>query len=381
MQAEHFAAADVSLAQTIVRLLDRLKGRGEDQDLHALLSRGIEHFGCKGVIDEKCARWMNRQLELYAADPLNPVRSRIRARLLQQRLYPYLPDVLDATDDPVVVQPVAKPVPIRPVSENTNDVRFPNEVRNAEVRNAPPPPAATPRNGHAKPERKPDPAKEPNKRPWLDQREALVQRLVETSEKLRSVQAENEQLRGNVAQMEAKARQRKSPKLLTRSSAKALRRAAPMSKRESFLRQLEVEIDRVKRHGTPLALALVDINDLESVDEARGHDAVKAVIKCYINEIFGNFRSYDVVGRYHEDEFAVFFPNTVKDGALRALEKAQKRAAETHFAFEGKAYPLPSFTGSLTHYVTGEDLDTFLARAVDGIIEARGQADQSIVVM
>jgi len=87
------------------------------------------------------------------------------------------------------------------------------------------------------------------------------------------------------------------------------------------------------------------------------------------------------VGRYHEDEFAVFFPNTVKDGALRALEKAQKRAAETHFAFEGKAYPLPGFTGSLTHYVTGEDLDAFLARAVDGIIEARGQEDQSIVVM
>ena len=378
MQVEHYAAADVTLAQSIVRLLDRLKGNGEDDELHSLLTRGVQHFGNKGEINGDCARWMHRQLEQYASDPLNSVRSRIRARLLQQRLYAYLPDALMEQETSAPIQsattiPAAAPAPGR----NGNG-HFPNEVRavpKGPVASAPieiarrePKPAAPP------------PQKKPMPPPWVDQREVLVQRLVETSERLRTVQAENDKLREDVAQMEVKVRRRKTPKAVARSAAKSVRKPTPMPKRESFLRQLEIEIDRVRRHGAPLALALVDINDLEDVDRDRGREGVNAVLRCYISEIFGNFRSYDVVGRYHEDEFAVFFPNTIKEGALRALEKAQKRAAETHLAFEGQSFPLPGFTSSLTNYVVGEDIDVLLARAVDGLIAARGQEEENIIV-
>jgi len=375
LQIEHFAAADVALAQTIVRLLDRLKDNSEDEELHSLLSRGLQRFGCNGQIDENCARWMHRQLDLYATDSLNPVRSRIRARLLQQRLCTFLPDLLVAPDSLSLAHVGIPPAPGKPGTVRNGNLHYlatarqaPGEAQSHRV-------AASIPGDTVMAE-----IESPGTDAWTPQREALVQQLAETNEQLRALQAENEKLREDFTRLQTKARRRKEPSASSRSGAKGSKRAAAIPKRDGFLRQLEIEIDRVRRHGAPLALALVDIVDLESVERERGKDAVDAVLRSYASEIFGNFRSYDIVGRYHDDEYALLFPNTMKEGALRALEKAQKRAAETHYALQGQAYPLPGFAGALTHYVPGEEPDTLLARAVDGIIEARGRTDDRIVV-
>jgi len=94
------------------------------------------------------------------------------------------------------------------------------------------------------------------------------------------------------------------------------------------------------------------------------------------------FRGHDLVARYGDDEFAVLLPNTQKDGAVRAIDKAQKHAAGTFIQFNGQNLPLPSFSNVVTLYSHGEQPDALLKRAEEALNHAkqRGRA-QSVIAL
>jgi diguanylate cyclase (GGDEF)-like protein len=133
--------------------------------------------------------------------------------------------------------------------------------------------------------------------------------------------------------------------------------------REVFVRALEAEVGRVKRYGFSLVLALLDIDGLEAAVERYGRDSGAAVLRCYANEVLTIFRSYDLVARYGDTGFAILFPNTQRDGAMRALEKVQKRVNETYLSHEGHNFPLPGFSSVLAIYAQGEKPAALLKRS------------------
>jgi diguanylate cyclase len=141
--------------------------------------------------------------------------------------------------------------------------------------------------------------------------------------------------------------------------------------REMFVRALEAEVGRVKRYGFSLVLALLDIDGLEAMAERFGRDSSDAVLRCYANEVLTIFRSYDLVARYGDASFAILFPNTQRDGAMRALEKVQKRANETYLNYQGNNFPLPGFSSVLAIYAQGEKPAALLKRAFDALSNAR----------
>jgi diguanylate cyclase (GGDEF)-like protein len=150
--------------------------------------------------------------------------------------------------------------------------------------------------------------------------------------------------------------------------------------RDIFVRSLEAEIGRVRRYGFSFALALIDVDGMRAINEKHGRETGDAVLRCYASEIFSRFRAYDLVARYGDDEFAVLFPNTQKDGAMRALEKAQKTAAATYVSHEGRSLRLPSFSSVLTVYSQGEKPAQLLKRAAAALEQARTHGHNQIVV-
>ncbi|MEK7759206.1 MAG: GGDEF domain-containing protein, partial [Pseudomonadota bacterium] len=152
--------------------------------------------------------------------------------------------------------------------------------------------------------------------------------------------------------------------------------------RSAFMRQLNAEIGRARRYGFSLALALIDLDDLKTINDRHGYAAGDAILHAYAREIMSLFRGYDLVARYNDDEFAVLLPNTQKDGAVRAIDKAQKHAAGTFIQFNGQNLPLPSFSSVLTLYSHGEQPDALLKRADEALSHAkqRGRA-QSVVAL
>jgi len=141
--------------------------------------------------------------------------------------------------------------------------------------------------------------------------------------------------------------------------------------RRAFLRRLEDEVARVQRYGYPLSLALIDLDGFKSVNDQYGHAAGDEVLNSYAANILSIFRHHDMVARYGGEEFAVLLPNTNTEGAMRALNKVQKRTTETTYLYDGVSRPMPTFSAGLSLYKPGETPSNLIERADKALYQAK----------
>ncbi len=153
-----------------------------------------------------------------------------------------------------------------------------------------------------------------------------------------------------------------------------------LQNKEAFLKQLASEISRVNRYGFSFAIAVLDIDDLKSINNTFGRDAGDEVLRCYARQILSQFRSYDLVARSKSDEFLLLFPNTQKEGAIRAVEKAQKHAANLFINHKDRNIKIPTFTSVLTIYTPGDQPETLLKRTTDALAQAQQRGHDQVIV-
>jgi len=411
-------STDPSLLKSLKHHLEGLKRTEHGLILYNQIQRGLQKYGHEdGRIELVFVTFLHGLLGKYATSPACDPAARVKARLIQQRLTLYLPTPSTA---PTTAQAAAAPPrPVSPPVAAKPDVA-PPIVKEPVPTPTPAPPAPTVVAAKPEPVMEaaiPAPAPEPSPPPTrqekiealedtladkvtesikvdkqfgelleseratledthsplgelgdlkqilvkglnelIEERQALIEKLSTASEYLKAVESDRARLRQELGQ----ARKHSMADELT-----------GLPKRDVFIKQLESEIGRVKRYGFALAFAVIDIDNLESVNKRYGRATGDAVLRCYASEILSKFRTYDLVARYGGDEFAVLFPNTQKDGAMHALEKARKTATSTFIHQDGKNIPLPSFSSVLTQYSPGEPPAALLARADETLTHAK----------
>ena len=93
-----------------------------------------------------------------------------------------------------------------------------------------------------------------------------------------------------------------------------------------FYERLSLEIARSQRHGHPLSLILVDVDDFKGVNDSYGHlvgDHVLAGIGAVLR---ARVRSVDLVARLGGDEFGVLLPDTDRSAAAAFAERVRREA-------------------------------------------------------
>jgi diguanylate cyclase len=144
-----------------------------------------------------------------------------------------------------------------------------------------------------------------------------------------------------------------------------------LSNRRAFMRRLEDEVSRVQRHGFPLSLVLMDLDNFKRVNDLRGHAAGDDVLRCYADDVLSIFRHHDLVARYGGEEFAVLLPNTAQDGVVCALEKVRRRLADVVEARGDGAVELPTFSAGVAQFQAGETTSHLIERADAALYEAK----------
>jgi diguanylate cyclase (GGDEF)-like protein len=94
-----------------------------------------------------------------------------------------------------------------------------------------------------------------------------------------------------------------------------------VANRRHFMEELNKELARYRRHGTPFAVAVLDVDHFKNVNDTFGHDAGDRVLCAIARCLVETLRAYDGVGRIGGEEFGILLPNT----SLQAAEETCKR--------------------------------------------------------
>jgi len=91
---------------------------------------------------------------------------------------------------------------------------------------------------------------------------------------------------------------------------------------------LERELERMRREGHSLAVAMIDLDHFKSINDTHGHAVGDSVLKEAAARMRGSVRPYDVVCRYGGEEFFVILPNNTRDQAMSLAERIRLRLRE-----------------------------------------------------
>lgn len=87
---------------------------------------------------------------------------------------------------------------------------------------------------------------------------------------------------------------------------------------------LEREIARARRMGTPLAIALLDIDFFKKLNDAYGHEAGDSVLRAFGALLKDKLRQTDLPCRFGGEEFVVVFPETTIASAHAKIDSVRQ---------------------------------------------------------
>jgi len=91
--------------------------------------------------------------------------------------------------------------------------------------------------------------------------------------------------------------------------------------REATLAAAE-HLHATRAPGTPLGLAMIDVDGLRAIGDRHGPLAADAVLLTVSRRLLGQLRDVDVLGRAGDEGFLVVLPGTDADGVTLAIDRA-----------------------------------------------------------
>jgi diguanylate cyclase (GGDEF)-like protein len=137
--------------------------------------------------------------------------------------------------------------------------------------------------------------------------------------------------------------------------------------RRQFSSILAREVAHVERYGTPLSLAMFDLDHFKQVNDTFGHDVgdyVLQTVTCLVQE---NIRATDLLARWGGEEFMLLMPQTDMAAAEFVAEKLRLLIAGHDF--DKPANVTVSF--GVTAFTPQDNMDALLKRVDNALYRAK----------
>jgi len=140
-----------------------------------------------------------------------------------------------------------------------------------------------------------------------------------------------------------------------------------LANRNSFIESATVEMERARRHGTPLSMLILDIDNFKAINDSFGHNEGDRVLRNMAALLRSKLRPMDKLARWGGEEFVMLLPDTDLDGAVAVGSRLCSAIAAAVIS------PHCTVTASLgaSAYESGESLDDFIGRADIALYRAK----------
>jgi two-component system cell cycle response regulator len=157
-----------------------------------------------------------------------------------------------------------------------------------------------------------------------------------------------------------------------------------VNNRRNLMTLFKKEIDRSRRHGANLSVAMVDIDYFKSFNDTYGHQAGDDVLRVIAQVLVSASRDIDVVGRYGGEEFVVLLPETTIEQAIvyadRLRARVELRGQDLRTRFN-KTRPLTISLGvTQAEPKAGDDVERIIERADEALYEAKEAGRNRVIV-
>ena len=132
------------------------------------------------------------------------------------------------------------------------------------------------------------------------------------------------------------------------------------------------------RAGTPLAVAMLDIDYFKHINDTFGHDAGDEVLKYIATQLRERFRASDVVSRFGGEEFCIIAANITGNGAHVLFDNFRRSLEEQLLMIHGQAVKLTISIGVTSTVV--ESLDAMISMADDLLYQAKHDGRNRVVL-
>lgn len=151
-----------------------------------------------------------------------------------------------------------------------------------------------------------------------------------------------------------------------------------LANRRVFDQTLAHEFRRARRTGTPLCLAMIDIDHFKRINDGYSHAAGDAVLVAVAGVMREQCREMDVLSRWGGEEFGLLLPHTRREDALRVCERL--RVAFAALTFEDIDPQLRvSVSIGLADEAGLETHESLLARADQALFTAKREGRDRVV--
>lgn len=139
-----------------------------------------------------------------------------------------------------------------------------------------------------------------------------------------------------------------------------------------FKTVLQAEMDRSKRSGIPTSLVLVDLDHFKVVNDTYGHEIGNRALQHLADILRNEVRTTDIVCRYGGEEFAMIFPETHLNLAVKVADRIRVEIQNTPVPLDDGEVKLTASMGASVYMKTSVlDLDDFVDSVDKYLYEAK----------
>jgi diguanylate cyclase len=141
----------------------------------------------------------------------------------------------------------------------------------------------------------------------------------------------------------------------------------------------ERETARADRRGTPLCIAVLDLDDFKKLNDTLGHIAGDNALKHLVKVVKETLRSMDVIARFGGEEFLILLPETTIEAATATMTRLQRELTRHFFMHENEKV-LITFSAGVALRRPNENQADLVKRADEAMYKAKKSGKNRVMV-